>query len=234
MKSGAARSSRSSAQRLHDARRATGGAAGQRLLEDSVRAVGADVQDRADRLALHLRLVVVEQLGQVGERVAAAELAHQVDGRAAHGGVGRALQPLDRRGVRRRRTRSGSRSGARAGGAAPRSTAPRRAAGRSPRRATMHIALTRSNCASSIVARWLMMCRIIEPATRTSIAVSACWRRVRRSPRTRASCTRTPTSCPPPRSRRRAADRRAATRPAASARPTPRRPPRCAADRAAA
>ena len=50
------------------------GAAGQRLLENPVGGVGADVEDRAHRLALHLRLVVVEQLGQVGQRFAAAEL----------------------------------------------------------------------------------------------------------------------------------------------------------------
>ena len=58
--------------------------------------VGADVEDGAHRFALHLRLVVVEQLGEVGQRLAAAELAHQLNRRAADRRVRRALQPLDR------------------------------------------------------------------------------------------------------------------------------------------
>ena len=63
--------------------------------EHLVRLFGADVENRAHRLALHLRLVVVEQFGQIGQRVAAAELAQQINGRAPHGRVRRSFQPLD-------------------------------------------------------------------------------------------------------------------------------------------
>ena len=53
-----------------------------------------------------------------------------------------------------------------------------------------HIALTRSNCASSMVARWVVMCRIIAPAISMSIAVMACCRRaVDRCRRLRATST---------------------------------------------
>ena len=76
------------------ASRERSGAAGQRLFEHLVRLLGADVENRAHRFALHLRLVVVEQLGQIGQRVAAAELAQQVDGRPPDRRVRRALQPL--------------------------------------------------------------------------------------------------------------------------------------------
>ena len=129
------------------------GAAGERLLEDLIRRVGADVEDRAHRLALHLRLVVVEQLGQVGQRLAAAELAQQVNRRPPHRRVRRVLQPLDRPAADRRRTPAGSRSAARAC-AARSSTDSASASGRtSTSPSDTHIALTRSNCASSIVAR---------------------------------------------------------------------------------
>ena len=80
--------------RLHDRFAGPFGAAGERLLQHLIRLLGPDVENRADRLALHLRLVVVEQLGQVGQRVAAAELAQQVDGRSPDGRIRRALQSL--------------------------------------------------------------------------------------------------------------------------------------------
>ena len=162
--------------------------------EDLVAAFGADVENRAHRLALDLRLVVVEQLGQIGQRVAAAELAQQVDGRAANGRIRRALQPFDGPACRRRRRRSGSRSAARAAAAALRPTALRRAACTTTSPSDRHIAFTRSNCASSIVGRCVAMWRIIGPATSMSMAVTACWRRpssARRPP----ACVSTPTSC---------------------------------------
>ena len=50
----------------------------ERLLQHLERRIGADVQNRAHRFALHLRLVVVEQFRQVGQRLGAAEFAQQV------------------------------------------------------------------------------------------------------------------------------------------------------------
>jgi hypothetical protein len=72
------------------------GAAGERLLEDSECGVGADVHDSANGVALHLRLVVVQQFGEIGQRLAPAELAHEVNGRPPHRGVLRILQSFDR------------------------------------------------------------------------------------------------------------------------------------------
>ena len=223
------------ADRLHDRVARPDRAAGQRLLENAVGRVGADVQDRAHRFALHLRLVVVEQLGQVGQRVAAAELAHQVDRRPAHRRVRRVLQPLDRPPADRPEREQDRRSAARACAAAPRPTAPRRAAGPATSPSDTHIVLTRSNCASSIVARCVMMCRIIEPATSRSIAVIACCRRaVDPSPAAASRDQHRDQLRSRRRSRRPAADPRAGRRPASSARPSDRRPPRSAAGRAPA
>ena len=95
-------------QRLHDHLARLVGAGEERLLEHLVGGFGADPQDGADRLALHLLLVVVQQPGELGERFAAAELAKQVDRRAAHGGVRRVLEALDFAAGRSLRTQSGS------------------------------------------------------------------------------------------------------------------------------
>ena len=66
----------------------------QRLLENGVCGVGADVEDGPQGFALDLRLAVIEQQREIGQRILAAELPQQIDRRPAHGGVGRALQPL--------------------------------------------------------------------------------------------------------------------------------------------
>ncbi len=129
------------------------GAAGQRLLENPVGGVGADVEDRAHRLALHLRLVVVEQLGQVGQRFAAAELRASAESPSGARPGSASSSAVRSCGVRPTRTRAGSPSAARAG-AARSSTDSASASGRtSTSPSDTHIAFTRSNCASSIVAR---------------------------------------------------------------------------------
>ena len=180
------------AERLHDRFARRGGAAGQRLLEHAgKRCVGADVEDRAHRFALHLRLVVVEQLGQIRQRVAAAELAQQVDGRPADRRVRRALQPLDGAPADGAERRSGSPSAARACAAALRPTAPRRAGGPALRRAT-RTSPSRARTARRRSSRGAStMWRIIGPATSMSIAVIACCRRAGRSAAPPASRTRT-------------------------------------------
>ena len=71
------------------------GAGGQRALQLAIRLVRADRENGAHRLALHVRLCVVEQRRQVRQRLRAAELAQQVDRGPPHGRVGRPAQLLD-------------------------------------------------------------------------------------------------------------------------------------------
>ncbi len=75
------------AERLHDRLAGARGAALQRLLEHLVGLVGAHLDDGAQRLALHLRVGVVEHDAQVGQRGVAGEAAQQVDRRAPHRGI---------------------------------------------------------------------------------------------------------------------------------------------------
>ena len=77
--------------------------------------------------------------------------AHQVNRRAPDRRVLRVLQLLDRRAAPARRTQQNRRQPLARARAALRPTALRPAAAPAPRRASTHIALTRSNCASSIV-----------------------------------------------------------------------------------
>src|SRR2546428_80776 len=65
------------------------------LFEDRERHVGPDVESGAPALALQLRLGVVEQLGELRQRFAAAELAHQLNRGPADGCIGGILQSLD-------------------------------------------------------------------------------------------------------------------------------------------
>ena len=76
-------------------------AADQRVLEHRERLLGADLHDRADRFALHLRIRVVQHRRQLGQRLAAAEDAEQIDRRAADGRVRGVLELLDRLPARR-------------------------------------------------------------------------------------------------------------------------------------
>ena len=68
--------------------------ADQRLLQDAGTPVGAVLRIAA-RFALDLLLIVSEQFRELGERVAAAEIAEQIDRRATHGRIRRALQSFD-------------------------------------------------------------------------------------------------------------------------------------------
>ena len=77
------------------ASREVGCSADQRLLQDLERLVGADVENGPHRFALHLLLIVCEQLRELGQRVAAAEIAEQIDRGATHGRVRRAFQSFD-------------------------------------------------------------------------------------------------------------------------------------------
>ena len=91
-KRGAARSSRS-APGVHDRLPRPGRAGLQRVLQHRVGLVRADLHDGPQRLALHLRVGVVEQLDRCGQGVA-AQPAKQLDGGPAHRGVARRAQLL--------------------------------------------------------------------------------------------------------------------------------------------
>ena len=62
---------------VHDRLAGLSSAAGESLFEHAVCAFGADVQDGANRLTLHLRLAVAEQLGELRQCLAPTELAQE-------------------------------------------------------------------------------------------------------------------------------------------------------------
>ena len=67
-------------------------AAGERLLEDPVSLVCPDFEDGPDRLPLDDRLGVVQQFGQVGQRLASAEFTQEINRGAPDCRVCRGLQ----------------------------------------------------------------------------------------------------------------------------------------------
>ena len=66
---------------LHDRLSGLRGAVGERLLERAVSLIRPDVEHGPDGFALNLQLRVVEQEGELRQRLAAAELAQQVNRR---------------------------------------------------------------------------------------------------------------------------------------------------------
>ena len=63
-----------------------------RPLQGGVGLLGADLDDGADRILLHLGIGVAEHRRQLVQRLVAAEHPQQIDGGAAHGRVGRVLE----------------------------------------------------------------------------------------------------------------------------------------------